>query len=169
MTGTEKDWFRDWFGTEYLELYPHRDEAEAARAVAAAGADGLSLVNTIRGLALDRTTLEPVLARAVGGYSGPALKPIALACVYACASAVDLPIVGMGGIQTGTDVLEFVAAGASAVALGTVLFADPDGPKRIRTELAAAVEDRRLPGPLSAHRAALEGVQNPPQPVEKPL
>jgi dihydroorotate dehydrogenase (NAD+) catalytic subunit len=115
--------------------------AEVARAVEAAGADGLSLVNTIRGLALDQRTLRPALARVTGGYSGPALKPIALAAVYACRRATELPIVGMGGVWSGRDALELIVAGASAVALGTVLFADPDAPARVRQELrAAAVE-----------------------------
>jgi dihydroorotate dehydrogenase (NAD+) catalytic subunit len=113
------------------------DVAEVARAVESAGADGLSLVNTIRGLKLDERTLEPSLGPALGGYSGPALKPIALAAVYSCRRAVDLPIVGMGGIRTGRDVLEFVAAGANDVALGTVLFTDPEAPDRVREELAA--------------------------------
>ena len=107
------------------------DIAEVARAVEAAGADGLSLVNTIRGLALDRR-LQPRLARATGGYSGPALKPIALAAVYACRRATALPIVGMGGVGSGRDVLELVACGATHVALGTALFADPEAPGRVR-------------------------------------
>ena len=123
----------------YAKLSPATwDVTESARAVAAAGADGLSLVNTIRGLALDRTSRQPVLARGVGGYSGPALRPIALACVHACAQAVDLPIVGMGGIGSGRDVAEFVSVGATSVALGTVLFADPFAPDRLRSELGAA-------------------------------
>jgi dihydroorotate dehydrogenase (NAD+) catalytic subunit len=113
------------------------DLVAVARAAAAAGADGLSLVNTIRGAALDPRTLRPVLSTGTGGLSGPALKPVALAAVLACAAAVDLPIVGMGGVATGRDALELIAAGASAVALGTVLFADPDAPSRIRAELAA--------------------------------
>ncbi|HEX2428611.1 MAG TPA: dihydroorotate dehydrogenase [Gaiellaceae bacterium] len=120
----------------YAKLSPATwDVAESARAVAAAGADGLSLVNTIRGLALDPRSREPFLARGAGGYSGPPLRPIALACVSACAAAVDLPIVGMGGICSGADVLDFVAVGASCVALGTILFSDPWAPHRIRTEL----------------------------------
>jgi len=114
------------------------DIAESARAVAAAGADGLSLVNTIRGLAVDRRERRPALARGAGGYSGPALRPIALACVSACAAAVDLPIVGMGGVCSGADVLDFVAVGATHVALGTILFSDPLAPDRVRAELAAA-------------------------------
>jgi len=139
----------------YAKLSPASpDIAESARAVAAAGADGLSLVNTLKGLALDPQTLRPRLARAVGGYSGPALKPVALACVYACAAAVDLPIVGMGGVETGLDALELHAAGASAVALGTVLFADPDAPGRIRTELEVELAARGLDGSLAARGIA---------------
>lgn len=122
----------------YAKLSPATwDVAESARAVEAAGADGISLVNTIRGLALDDAR-RPVLGRGAGGYSGPALRPIALACVAACAAAVDLPIVGMGGVSTGSDVLDLVAVGASAVALGTVLFADPWAARRIRSELRRA-------------------------------
>ena len=123
----------------YAKLSPATwDVAESARAVAAAGADGLSLVNTIRGLGFDRASRQPVLARGAGGYSGPALRPIALACVYACAEAVDLPIVGMGGIASGRDVEDFLSAGASLVALGTILFSDPWSPDRVRSELEAA-------------------------------
>ncbi|HEX3687820.1 MAG TPA: dihydroorotate dehydrogenase catalytic subunit, partial [Gaiellaceae bacterium] len=102
----------------------HPDVAEVARAVAAAGADGLSLINTLRATALDRK-LRPVLARGSGGLSGPALKPIALHAVSVCHEATGLPIVGMGGIQSGRDALEFAACGAHDVALGTVLFGDP--------------------------------------------
>src|SRR5918999_895728 len=118
------------------------DIAESARAVADAGADGLSLVNTIRGLALDARTLAPVLALGSGGASGPALRPLALHCVYACARAVDLPIVGMGGVASGADAVALAAAGASAVALGTVLFSDPLAPARVRAELTAELASR---------------------------
>ena len=107
------------------------DVAALVRAVDEAGADGVSLVNTIRGLALD-AELRPVLGRATGGYSGPALRPIALAAVYAAYRATALPIVGMGGVSTGREALELIAAGATHVALGTVLFADPDAPGRVR-------------------------------------
>ncbi len=116
----------------------HPDVAEVARAVAAAGADGLSLINTLRGVALDPGTLQPVLARGSGGLSGPSLKPVALHAVRACYAATGLPIVGMGGVQTGQDALELIACGARHVALGTVLFSDPDAPARVRAELAAA-------------------------------
>jgi dihydroorotate dehydrogenase (NAD+) catalytic subunit len=120
----------------YAKLSPAcADIAESARAVVAAGADGLTLVNTLRGMALDSVTLKPTLARGTGGYSGPALRPVALACVWACARAVDVPIVGLGGVQSGRDALELVAAGASVVSLGTILFSDPTSPARIRGEL----------------------------------
>jgi dihydroorotate dehydrogenase (NAD+) catalytic subunit len=120
----------------YAKLSPALpDIAGAALAVQSAGADGLSLVNTIRGLALDRHTLRPVLGTAAGGYSGPALKPIALAAVFACYRTTGLPIVAMGGIATGRDALEFVAAGARSIALGTALFTDPKAPVRVRSEL----------------------------------
>jgi dihydroorotate dehydrogenase (NAD+) catalytic subunit len=123
----------------YTKLSPAAaDVAEVARAAQAAGTDGLSLVNTILGLALDERTLRPLLSRSAGGLSGPALKPIALAAVYACYEATGLPIVGMGGIASGRDALELVAAGASSVALGTVLFSDPGAPGRIRSELSAS-------------------------------
>jgi dihydroorotate dehydrogenase (NAD+) catalytic subunit len=144
----------------YAKLSPAAwDIAEVARAVEAAGADGLSLVNTLRGLALDEQTLRPKLGRGTGGYSGPALKPVALAAVYACSAATDLPLVGMGGVTTGLDALELIAAGASAVALGTILFSDPDAPVRIRSELAAEAAARDLSDPLEARGAAHESLQ----------
>jgi len=131
--------------TLYAKLSPAAaDLPDTARAVQAAGADGLSLVNTMRGLALDEKTLQPRLGRETGGYSGPGLKPIALAAVYQCYRATEMPIVGMGGISNGRDALEFLAAGASAVALGTVLFADPDAPGRVRRELAEELASRGL-------------------------
>ena len=144
----------------YAKLSPATwDIAESARAVAHAGADGLSLVNTIRGLAIDPQTRRPKLARGAGGYSGPGLRPIALACVSACAEAVELPIVGMGGIVSGEDVNDFVSAGASSVALGTVLFVDPWAPGRIRSELehagTAPVTKRQPIGRQSARSSAV--------------
>jgi dihydroorotate dehydrogenase (NAD+) catalytic subunit len=131
----------------------HPDLAEVARAVTAAGADGLSLINTLRAVALDRG-LRPVLARGSGGLSGPALKPIALHAVFVCHEATGLPIVGMGGIESGRDALEFVACGARDVALGTVLFADPGAPARVRAELAAACADAGVATPDDARARA---------------
>ncbi len=122
----------------YTKLSPATaDVAEVAQAAQRAGTEGLSLVNTILGLALDERTLQPRLSRTAGGLSGPALKPIALAVVHACYAATGLPIVGMGGISTGRDALEFIAAGASSVALGTILFSDSDASERVRSELTS--------------------------------
>jgi dihydroorotate dehydrogenase (NAD+) catalytic subunit len=142
----------------FAKLSPaHWDISEVARAVEAAGADGLSLVNTIRGLTLDERSLGPVLGTSTGGYSGPALKPIALAAVFVCHLAVEIPIVGMGGVSTGRDVLDFVAAGATDVALGTVLFADPDAPRRVRSELEAELATHGFRDADQARGAAHEG------------
>jgi dihydroorotate dehydrogenase (NAD+) catalytic subunit len=132
------------------------DLGSVARAVQEAGADGLSLVNTVRGLALDDRSLKPRLGPAVGGYSGPALKPIALAAVFTCYRETGLPIVGMGGIATGRDALEFLAAGAAAVALGTVLFADPEAPRRVRRELDEELRGRGISSPAQATGLAHE-------------
>ena len=124
----------------YTKLSPATaDIAEVARAAQQGGTDGLSLVNTILGLALDERTLKPRLSRGVGGLSGAALKPIALAAVYACYGATGLPIVGMGGVASGRDALELVSAGAASIALGTILFSDPGAPVRIRAELASEI------------------------------
>jgi dihydroorotate dehydrogenase (NAD+) catalytic subunit len=124
----------------------HPDVAEVARAVSAAGADGLSLINTLRAVALDKH-LRPALARGSGGLSGPALKPVALHAVGVCHEATGLPIVGMGGIESGRDALEFAACGARDIALGTVLFADPGAPVRVRAELAAASAEAGVANP----------------------
>lgn len=139
----------------YAKLSPSNgDIAAVAQAAAAAGADGLSLVNTIRGLALDPKTLEPTLSTATGGLSGPALRPIALAAVFACYRTTELPIIGMGGVETGRHALELIAAGATSVALGTVLFADPEAPARIRAELDAEALALGFGTPLDARGAA---------------
>ena len=145
-------------GATDLPLYAklsaaHPDVAEVAQAVAAAGADGLSLINTLRGTALDKH-LRPVLARGSGGLSGPALKPVALHAVKVCHQATGLPIVGMGGIESGRDALEFAACGARDVALGTVLFADPGAPARVRAELVAACADAGVASPEDARTLA---------------
>jgi len=142
----------------YAKLSPAAwDLADVARAVEAAGADGLSLVNTMRGTVLE-TNLRPLLATVTGGYSGKPLKPIALAAIYTCRRASELPIVGMGGVQSGRDILEFVACGATDVALGTILFADPDAAQRVRTELRAALEESGLERLEDAFCAAHETV-----------
>jgi dihydroorotate dehydrogenase (NAD+) catalytic subunit len=119
----------------------HSDVAQVARAVADAGADGLSLINTLRGLQLDPVSHEPVLARGSGGLSGPSLKPVALHAVHACYAATQLPIVGMGGVASAQDVIDMVACGAKHVAFGTALFVDPYLPQRVREELAVVAPD----------------------------
>ena len=124
-------------------------------------------MNTIRGLALDPRTLRPRLATVTGGLSGPALRPVALAAVHACFQATGLPIVGMGGVETGAHALELIAVGASAVALGTVLFADPGAPARIRKELEAEAASRGLPEPSAARGIAGGGVASPADTLSK--
>jgi dihydroorotate dehydrogenase (NAD+) catalytic subunit len=142
----------------YAKLSPHAwDIGETVRAVEAAGADGITLVNTLRGLALD-SRLQPRLATGSGGYSGPALKPVALAAVYGARRATKLPIVGMGGVWSGRDALELIACGATHVALGTILFGDPDAPQRIRDELRAAAGDAGLERPEDAFCTAFPSV-----------
>jgi dihydroorotate dehydrogenase (NAD+) catalytic subunit len=139
----------------YAKLSPAvPDISGVALAAKRAGADGLSLVNTIRGLALEPETLAPKLSTVTGGLSGPALRPVALAAVFSAFAATRLPIVGMGGIETGRHALEFIAAGAHACALGTVLFADPYAPRRVRAELVAEATERGFAAPLAAHGVA---------------
>lgn len=141
----------------YAKLSPQLpDIAEVATSVIEAGASGLSLVNSLRGLVLDEWTLEPRLGKAVGGYSGAALRPVALAAVFSCYKATrgTVPIVGMGGVQNGKHALDLIAAGASAVALGSVLFADLEAPERVRTELEEEARARGFERPSEARGAA---------------
>jgi len=105
----------------------------------------------------DYGSARPVLSTAAGGYSGPALRPIALAAVLAAYRASGLPIVGVGGVENGRHALEFIVCGASAVALGTVLFTDPGAPERVRAELAAEAAALGLANPLDARGIALTG------------
>ncbi len=121
------------------------DIVAVARACVDAGADGLSLINTLLGLTIDATTLRPALAGVTGGLSGPAMRPVALRCVYQVHAAMpEVPIVGIGGVRTGADALEFVAAGASAVQVGTAVFGDPHAPVRILRELTAELSARSI-------------------------
>ena len=110
----------------YVKLSPNvTDIVEIAKAVEAAGADGLVLINTLMGMRLDLKSGKPILANVTGGLSGPAIKPVAIRMVYQCAQAVDIPIIGVGGITSAEDVLEFLYAGASAVEVGAQNFVDP--------------------------------------------
>ncbi|MCR5006128.1 MAG: dihydroorotate dehydrogenase [Clostridiales bacterium] len=121
-----------------VKLTPNvTDITEIARAAEAGGADALSLINTLLGMKIDIYRRKPVLARTVGGFSGPAIKPVAVRMIYQVAKAVGLPIIGMGGVMTGEDVAEFIMAGASMVAIGTAALVDPSAPPRILQELEA--------------------------------
>jgi len=112
-----------------VKLTPNTsDIVQVALAVAEAGADAVSLINTLKGMAIDISRHRPVLGNITGGLSGPAIKPVALYMVYAVAGAVDIPVVGCGGITTAHDALEFIMAGASAVQVGTASFANPHAP-----------------------------------------
>lgn len=109
-----------------VKLTPNvTDVTEIARAAEASGADAISLINTLLGMAVDARRRRPKLARVVGGLSGPAVKPVALRMVWQCHDAVKVPILGMGGICTGEDAVEFMLCGATAVAVGTANFMDP--------------------------------------------
>jgi dihydroorotate dehydrogenase (NAD+) catalytic subunit len=121
------------------------DVAAIAKAAEDAGADAVSLVNTFLAMAIDVETRRPKLSNIVGGLSGPAIRPIAVRMVYECRRALKIPVIGMGGIATATDVLEFMIAGATAVQVGTANFVDPF----IWTKLAAGIQDY-----MTRHRIA---------------
>jgi len=118
--------------TLIVKLSPNvTDIVSIARSVQDAGADAVSLINTLLGMAIDASTRKPMLARVVGGLSGPAIKPVALRMVWQVSSAVNIPVVGMGGVRNGADAVEFMLAGASAVAVGTANFVDPTAAIRV--------------------------------------
>lgn len=125
---------------------------EMARAAVEAGADALSLVNTFVALAIDARTRRPRLGNGFGGLSGPAIKPIALRMVYETAQAVKVPVIGLGGIATGTDAAEYLIAGATAVEVGTANFWDPQAPLRIARELDEFLQQENI-----ANAAELRG------------
>jgi dihydroorotate dehydrogenase (NAD+) catalytic subunit len=128
-----------------VKLSPNvTDITEVARAVEAAGADAVSLINTLLGMAIDVRTFRPKLARGVGGLSGPAVKPVAVRMVWQVASAVAIPIIGMGGIMTADDAAEFMLAGATAVAVGTASFVDPTASARIAEGLERFCRERGI-------------------------
>lgn len=126
-----------------VKLTPNvTDITEIARAAESAGADALSLINTVFGMAIDARTRKPLLARVVGGLSGPAVKPIALRMVYEVHRAVEIPLLGMGGIMTGADAVEFMLAGATAVAVGTANFVNPHATMEVIDGIAAYCEQQ---------------------------
>ncbi len=130
-----------------VKLTPNvADPSAVAIAAEEGGADAVSLINTVKAAPIDPMTLRPWLGAGSGGLSGPAVKPIALAQVARVAAAVSIPVIGMGGIESGRDALEFIAAGASAVAVGTANFRDPAAGERVRSELSEELADRGLEG-----------------------
>ncbi len=119
------------------------DIVSVAAAAVDAGADGLTLINTLLGMVIDRDTLRPALAGVTGGLSGPAIRPVAVRCIYQVRAAFpDVAIVGAGGVRTGADALELLAAGASAVQVGTVVFSDPAAVARVAQELGHELDAR---------------------------
>lgn len=117
---------------------------EIAKAVEDAGADGISMINTLLGMAIDVRTRRPILGNLYGGLSGPAVKPVALRLVHQVAQAVSIPIMGMGGIMTGTDAVEFMLAGADIVSVGTATMVDPTAIARIAKEMNEYAEAEKL-------------------------
>lgn len=124
--------------TLIVKLSPNvTDITEIARAVEAEGADSISMINTLLGMAIDVKSRKPILSTVTGGLSGPAVKPVALRMVWQTAKVVSIPIIGMGGISSCEDAIEFLLAGASAVQVGTYNFVDPT----ITTKIASGIED----------------------------
>jgi len=126
-----------------VKLTPNvTDIVEMALAACEGGADALSLINTLLGMAIDAKARKPILGNVLGGLSGPAVKPVALRMVWQVSRAVTVPVIGMGGIMTGEDAVEFLLAGASAVMVGTATIGDPMAGLRIISEMDAFIESR---------------------------
>lgn len=128
-----------------VKLSPNvTDITEIAKAVEGAGADAVSLINTLRGMRIDINTGRPVLKMNTGGLSGPAVLPVAVRMVWEVASTVKIPVLGMGGVSKGSDAAQLMMAGATAVAVGTACFADPYAPVQVRDELAQIACNKKL-------------------------
>ena len=129
----------------YIKLSPNvTDITEIAKACEAAGADGISLINTLLGMRIDLKTKKPVVANKMGGFSGPAIFPVALRMVYQCYDAVKIPIIGMGGVSTAEDVIEMMLAGATAVEVGAANLVNPFASKEIIENLPKAMEKYKI-------------------------
>lgn len=129
----------------YVKLSPNvSDIVTMAKAVEEAGADGLSMINTLLGMRIDRKSRKPILANGAGGLSGPAIKPVAIRMIHQVSQAVSIPIIGMGGIESAEDVIEFFLAGASAVAVGTANFVDPFVCPTIIDQLPAILDEMNV-------------------------
>ena len=127
----------------WVKLSPNvPDVAAIGRAAAGAGADALVCINTLRGLAIEPWSGRPVLGAGSGGLSGPAIKPVALAAVWACAAACEVPVIGVGGVLTGRDALDLLDAGATAVEVGTALFRDPGAARQVEQSLSGLLQAR---------------------------
>ncbi|MDR1292825.1 MAG: dihydroorotate dehydrogenase [Clostridiales Family XIII bacterium] len=136
-----------------VKLSPNvTDITKLAAAAERAGADALSLINTLLGMRIDTRTGKPILANITGGLSGPAIRPVAVRMVYEVARSVSVPVVGMGGIMTGEDALEFLLAGASAVAVGTAALIDPAAPVRVARELGELISNPQVAAAIDAAR-----------------
>jgi dihydroorotate dehydrogenase (NAD+) catalytic subunit len=134
-----------WKGPLIVKLTPNVADMRAiAKAAVEGGADALSLINTLVGMAIDIHSMRPVLGNITGGLSGPAIKPVALRCVWEVSQAVSVPVIGMGGICSATDALEFIMAGASAVAIGTGLLIDPELPRKVTQGIKEYCESRGI-------------------------
>lgn len=128
-----------------VKLSPNvTDITEIARAVESEGADAVSLINTLMGMRIDINTRRPVLHNNVGGFSGPAVFPVAVRMVWQTANAVKIPVIGMGGISSGEDAVEMMMAGASAVQVGAVTFSDPFAPVRIISEIDEFLDRKNI-------------------------
>ena len=132
----------------WVKLTPNlTSPVEAALAAQAGGAEAVSLINTLLGLAIDPISRRPLLSTITGGLSGPAIKPVALRMVWQAAQAIDIPVVGLGGIASGLDAAEFILAGATAVQVGTANFVNPAAAEQIGDELADYCRDQGASGP----------------------
>ncbi len=128
-----------------VKLSPNVTDITAiAKAAEGEGADSLSLINTLFGMAIDLKTFRPKIKSVVAGYSGPAIKPVALQAVYKCSKAVKIPLIGMGGIYTAEDVIEFILAGATAIQVGTANFTNPLSAKTIAEGVREFIEERNI-------------------------
>jgi len=140
-----------------VKLTPNvADPAAVALAAEEGGADAVSLINTLKAAAIDPATLRPWLGAGRGGLSGPAVRAVAVEQLRAVASAVGIPAIGMGGVASGADALEMIAAGATLVAVGTENFRDPAAGSRVASELAKLLESRGFEGPGAARGASLD-------------
>jgi dihydroorotate dehydrogenase (NAD+) catalytic subunit len=127
-----------------VKLSPNvTDITQIALAVESAGADAVSMINTLQGMRINVRTGKPILAKGSGGLSGPAIHPVAVHMVYSCSKVLSIPIIAMGGVSTADDALEFFYAGAEAVAIGTAALVDPEAPVKILRELEEKIAGKK--------------------------